>query len=155
MRGRYARLRQRWVRVAAGDVGNLRAGAAAADQHFADGDLGQFRLKMALIPPFLQPTLTSALRVGGVNLTRDVFSQPGREVVIEFRRNPGPLAIALIVLVVLSLVLLLSWTVFRAAGGVGEGLGEAATPLIIGAVVIGGAVLLNKERKAQRSALGG
>ena len=128
-RSRGARLSRSWEQVAGGGAAALVTESGAVDSRFAHGDLGQFRLNMRLIPPdSVKAVINAALRAAGVNLTRGVFSEPGRVLVVEFRRNPGPLIIAGVLVAVIALFLILSWVLLRAIGGAAESLGE--TPLI-------------------------
>ncbi len=133
--------------VARGRVGDLVGAGKRLDALISPGQVGEFRLRMRKIPPGLVKSVDFGLRAAGVRLVDPVHTAPGHELVIRFRRNPGPLLIvAVLAGIGLILALLLTWLLFREIKQIidkGGGLSLSLGLLLLGA----GALYLATRRR--------
>lgn len=106
------------------------------EAQFPEGSVGELRITMRLIPAGTVGALDAAARAAGVDLIEPVFSEPGRVIVVRFRKGQIqllPLAIAVgIVFAAAAILLVLTWALFREAGPlVAAGLGIILVVLAI------------------------
>lgn len=112
-------------------LGALEEAAGNIDTQVRKGDVVTIRMRLLLIPPGTVGAVQAALEQARVPLVQPVFTEPGRVLVIRFKRNPAPLlVIAVIAAVVFLGTLLTGWSIGVSGGG------GITTMLLVGAGVI-------------------